>query len=66
VDNLPPIELYRKYLVEDPPRKLSMRVVMVGDTKRFLLTLYRLRIEGRGPYHLEKKIERYLEDQPFP
>lgn len=65
-DLSPSIELYRKYLVEDPRSKLTIVVVMTSPTRKFLLTLFHLRIEGRGPYRLEKRIEKYLEDQPFP
>jgi hypothetical protein len=65
MDTIPSAELYRKYEVQDTKSKLDLVVVMTRPTRKFLLTLYHLRIEGRGPYHLEKKTEKYLEDN-FP
>jgi hypothetical protein len=57
----PPIELYRKYIVEDSKSKLTIRVVMTSPTRKFSITLHRLRV-GRHPHLLEKEMEKYLED----
>jgi len=65
MDDLTSTELYRKYIVEDVKSKLTIVVVMTRPTRGLFITLYNLRIEGRGPYHLEKKTEKYLEDN-FP
>lgn len=66
MDIAPSTELYRKYIVEDPSSKLVFRVVMAPPTRSFLLALLRARLVKRDHYYLEKKMEKYLEDQPFP
>jgi len=57
--------LYRKHIVQGRGSTQSIRVAMTSPTRRFLLALHRLRLEGLGPFFLEKRIERYLEDN-FP